>query len=181
MSFRTIAEALEIIGARHADLRREVGELAAQQLNFRPRADSWTIGEIVEHLSIVQEGMGKIASKLVREAEAAGARWHPEVLIEGVDVDFVSDRRTGRLDAPENVRPRGGVAIAESLSKLERDFQRLEEMRPRIESVDLSNVTFPHPAFGALSGYQWLALLGIHEGRHIEQIREIKSSEGYPA
>jgi hypothetical protein len=180
MSFRTIAEAFEVVGVRHANLRSEVAGLAPDQLNFRCRADSWTIGEIVEHLSIVQEGMGKIASKLVKEAEAAGAKGSPDGLIAGVNTDFIPARGVRRLDAPENVRPRGEVSLDDSLSKLDKDFQRLQEMRHRIESVDLSSFTFPHPAFGPLSGYQWLALLAAHEGRHLEQIREIKGSEGYP-
>ena len=67
-SFRTIAEALEIVGQRHADLRKEVEGLAPEQHDFRPVADRWTIAEIVEPVAIVQEGMGKIASKLVKEA-----------------------------------------------------------------------------------------------------------------
>ena len=181
MSFRTVSEALEIVGKRHADLRHEVEGLKADQLNFRPHQDSWTIAEIVEHVSIVQEGMSKVTSKLVKDAQAAGAMAAGDGVIADVKTDFITDRKVRPLMAPELVRPSGGVAVGDSLTKLENDFVRLQDMRPRIEAVDLSNVTFPHPAFGPLSGYQWLALLSAHEARHLEQIREIKANTNYPA
>ncbi len=180
MTFRSIAEALQIIGAKHTELRQEVEGLAEAQHNFRAHDDCWTIAEIVEHLSVVQEGMGKITSKLLREAEAAGKLARPDRTFEPVTTGFVPDRSTQRFQAPANVRPQGGIPITDSLDKLHKDYDRLQEMRPRIEAVDLGAFTFPHPAFGDLSGYQWLGLLGVHEDRHIQQIREIKSADQYP-
>jgi hypothetical protein len=34
-------------------------------------------------------------------------------------------------------------------------------------------VSWPHPRFGPLTGYQWIAFSGAHEARHAAQIREI--------
>lgn len=180
MSVRSVEEAIEIIGKMHAELRNEVAGLAEEQQRFRPVADRWTIAEIVEHVAIVQEGMSKITGKLVKDAEAAGARAKPDGSIDPVATDFIPDRSVQRFKAPERVHPSAAATIPESLDKLEKDYQRLCDMRPTIESFDLSAVTFPHPAFGELNGYQWLALLGAHEGRHLQQIREIKENDGYP-
>ena len=180
MGFQSISEAIAIVGERHEDLRREVAGLSGEQSAFREAPDRWTIAEVVEHLAIVQDGMSRITNKLVKEAEAAGATVNPDEPIVGVNTDFIPERKSRWFQAPENVRPSGAVALEDSLDKLANDFERLTALRPRIEAVDLSSVSFPHAAFGPLSGYQWLALLGAHEGRHIEQIREIKQSEGYP-
>lgn len=181
MSVRSVEEAIEIVGKMHSELRNEVAGLAIEQQGFRPVADRWTIAEIVEHVAIVQEGMSKIAGKLIKDAEAAGARARPDGSIDPVATDFIPDRSIQRFSAPERVHPKAGASISESLAKIEKDYQRLRDMRPSIESFDLSAVTFPHPAFGELNGYQWLALLGVHEGRHLQQIREIKETEGYPS
>ena len=51
--------------------------------------------------------------------------------------------------------------------------QKLEELRPLFESIECSDVKFPHPAFGDMSAHEWLALLGGHETRHIRQIEGI--------
>jgi hypothetical protein len=32
---------------------------------------------------------------------------------------------------------------------------------------------FPHPYFGPLSAVEWLVLLGGHEARHLQQIKNI--------
>ena len=173
-------EALEFVGELHARLRSEVEGLSPAQQVFRSDPDRWTIAEIVEHLSIVQEGMGKVTSKLLGEAEAAGAYSKPDHQIAPFSADFVPTRADQRFTAPERVRPRGTASIADSLIKMEQDYARLQSLGPRVEAVDLAPFTFPHPAFGDLTGYQWLALLGSHEQRHLEQIAEIKSSPGYP-
>jgi len=53
-------------------------------------------------------------------------------------------------------------------------------MRTRIEAIDVSNVTFPHPVFGPLNLYEWLLFIGMHERRHLAQIDAVMSSPGYP-
>jgi hypothetical protein len=49
----------------------------------------------------------------------------------------------------------------------------LRALQPRIEATDLSAFTYPHPAFGPLNFYQWLALIGLHEQRHLNQIESV--------
>jgi hypothetical protein len=71
------------------------------------------------------------------------------------------------------VRPRGGVAVADSLARLRESRAAFEALRPRIERADLSAATYPHPSFGPLNLYQWLAFVGIHEERHLNQIERL--------
>ncbi len=65
------------------------------------------------------------------------------------------------------------MTIAESLAKLDENRRQLEELRPIFESVECSDFKFPHPAFGDISAHEWLALIGGHEIRHIEQINNL--------
>ena len=180
MTFGSVDEILDMVGRMHDRLHQHVVGLSEAQENFRPASGEWTIAEIVEHLANVQEGMGKVTSKLLNEAETAGAQASSDGKIGPVSALFVTDRAGEKFQAPERVRPHGDVRVADSLTRLKGNYERLLGMRPRIEAADIGAVGFPHPAFGTLTGYQWLALMGIHEGRHIAQIERIKAADGYP-
>jgi hypothetical protein len=51
--------------------------------------------------------------------------------------------------------------------------QRLESIRPAFQAWDSTEFKFPHPFFGDMSAAEWLALIGWHESRHLEQIRRM--------
>jgi hypothetical protein len=85
----------------------------------------------------------------------------------------VEQARTRKFVAPEEVRPSGAVSLADSLARLRKSRAALEALRPRIERADLSAATYPHPSFGPLNLYQWLAFIGIHEQRHLDQIERL--------
>jgi len=52
----------------------------------------------------------------------------------------------------------------------------LNALRPRVEAVDGASATYPHPAFGPLNLYQWLAFVGAHEARHLRQLERVLDS-----
>ena len=62
------------------------------------------------------------------------------------------------------------------LARMRQSRAGLHALRPRIEATDLASVTYPHPAFGPLNFYQWLALIGLHEERHLRQIQSVLSA-----
>ena len=180
MTFSSVDEILDMVERMRDRLHNQVSSLTEAQESYRTTDGEWTIAEIVEHLANVQEGIGKVTSKLLNEAEAAGARPSTDGRIGLVSASFVTERAGEKFQAPEHLRPRGDVKVTDSLTRLKTQYERLAAMRQRIETTNIGVVSFPHPAFGALSGYQWLALMGIHQGRHIEQIERIKAADGYP-
>lgn len=176
MSFNSVGEILEMIGRAHDALREAVADLDDAKAGYRASPDNWTIAEILEHLATVQEGMSKISYLLLKQADGTAAK--PDVW--PLDLSMIEKGLGTNFQAPENVRPKGGVGIGESLEKLGRDYERLCDMQARLEAVDLNAATFPHPAFGPLGGYHWLVLLGFHEQKHTRQIERIKREEGFP-
>ena len=62
---------------------------------------------------------------------------------------------------------------------MRRSRAELHGLRPKLEAIDLSGMTYPHPAFGPLNLYQWLALIGMHEDRHLRQVESIMSSQQF--
>jgi hypothetical protein len=133
----------------------------------------WSVAEIVEHISIVDEGMCKICSKLLSKARENGSLGDGVVRLAPEFLEKLDSIESTKLEAPPMVRPGGEKSIAELLAKLSENRDRLNELKPLFESLNTTDFKFPHPYFGELSAAEWLVLRGGHEARHIGQIERI--------
>ncbi len=180
MRYHSIADILSANEASHDRLLQSVAGIGASQEAFRPRDEQWTIGDIVEHLAIVNHGFLRITGKLLKEAEEAGTP-APAGLDLGSTALDAEGNQPPKFQAPEQVRPRGGQALAGSLPRLQETLAGFRELQPRLEAVDLSAPVFPHPAFGPLNAYQWMILLAEHQDRHRLQIEALMASPEFPS
>ncbi|HYP00427.1 MAG TPA: DinB family protein [Pyrinomonadaceae bacterium] len=193
MIYQSIADIYAANDTVRRQLAARVETLSDAQQTFRPAPDAWSIAEIMEHLSIIEQSMVRLIGMLLNKAESAPAgsssaqASHDAHAADANNnnatvarpfkpfsldayVDAIKDKK---LDAPEQVRPGGQVALADSLANLQRSRAAVEGFRPRLEAADLSVATYPHPAFGELDAAQWLAFIGHHEGRHLRQIERL--------
>ena len=90
----------------------------------------------------------------------------------------ISEIAEVKLEAPDMVRPTGTKSIAESLSSLEETENSLRSLRPIFEKYDTNKPKFSHPYLGDMSAAEWLAMYGLHEGRHLRQIKNILEKMG---
>jgi len=179
MIYHTIADILAANERAQARFKAAVSNLSEAQAKFRPDENQWTIAEIVEHVSIVNDGFLRLTHKLLKEAESAPRPPKPDLNLGHTSLDE-NGRQRGPIQAPERVRPQGDARIEDSLAKIRTSLDGLAEIRSRLEAVDLSEQMFPHPALGPINAYQWLVLLGEHEDRHHGQIERLKATAGFP-
>lgn len=179
MKFHSINDILAVNEAATARFASEVEAVTETQAAYRPAEGEWTIGEIVEHVNIVNNGFLRITHKLLRQAEADPKPAPADLNLGGVIVND-NGEQAPKFEAPETVRPKGGVSIADAVAGLRQTIAGFAEIKPRLEAVDLSEHKFPHPAVGPLSAYQWMILLAEHSDRHRGQIACVKASDGFP-
>ena len=180
MIYHTIADIMAVNEQAQARFIAAVSNLTEAQANFRPDENQWTIAEIVEHVSIVNDGFLRLTHKLLKEAELAARPPKADLNLGHTSLDE-NGRQRGPFPAPERVRPNGGVSVEDSLIKLRAALAGFGEIQSRLEAVDLSEQMFPHPALGPFNAYQWMVLLGEHEDRHRGQIERMKATDGFPA
>jgi hypothetical protein len=92
---------------------------------------------------------------------------------------FIEMARDKKFTAPETVKPRGQAALADSLAALRMTRTAIESLRPRLEAVDLTIAAYPHPYWGDLNLAQWLAFIGLHEARHLAQVKRLTEAAGF--
>src|SRR2546421_12050623 len=111
----------ELEGVR-GELLREVEGLSQRQSEWRPTSSEWSIGEVVDHLSIAEVATGKLTTKLTKEAAAGGApAVFPHDLTEFAALPVPA---SAAADAPESVWPTAGKPFGHLLATLRSTRER---------------------------------------------------------
>lgn len=173
MNYETFEEVYATNDKIRERLIATVGELSDEVAQTRPDGEGWSVAEIVEHISKVDEGMCKICHKLLSKARDKGAEGDGSVFLSPEFETSINTIGSTKLNAPEMVRPGGEQSIARSLERLAENHARLNEIKELFETWNSTEEKFPHPYFGDLSAAEWLVLRGGHEARHIRQIERI--------
>ena len=173
MKFDTIADIYSANLAVRDRLAAVLGDVRPQEATVRPDDNTWSIQEIVEHLTMVEFGTARICTKLLNEAKVAGKRSDGRVELSAVFAERSAQVANQRLEAPDRVHPTGKVTILESFDRMKANKLLFDDMRVDLEHYDLSNPKFPHPYFGDITAPEWLVLLGGHELRHTKQIENL--------
>jgi hypothetical protein len=177
MIYNSVADIL----AANDEVRSRVVEraenLSAAQQSFRPGTSAWSPAEIVEHLSIIERNLVRVIGLMVKKTESEMAETGvPPRPMQPFSLDeFAAQARGQKFVAPEEVRPRG-ASVNDSLAQLRESRATLNALRPRLEAVDGTSATYPHPVFGPLNLYQWVAFIGVHEARHLRQLERVLAS-----
>ena len=177
-TLHTVADIFEALDESRARLDATLAGLGDEQESLRDAPAFGGVAEVVEHVALVEKQMGRLVGMLLAKAEADGAP--PPAAEDGplVALDEVAERaRRERYQAPEMAVPRGGASVADSLAHLRESRAAITSLRPRVEAVGAATHVYPHPAFGPLNLYQWLAFVALHEDRHRRQIEKLLAAE----
>jgi hypothetical protein len=85
-------------------------------------------------------------------------------------LDRTSKIRNPRADPPADCN------VTDGLAALDAARSDLKAMMQKKDLPSLGGVTAPHPAFGPMTGYEWIAFMAAHTRRHADQIREVGAS-----
>ena len=163
---------LQRLDRAHERLLETVRPLDSGTFTERPSENEWSVGEIVQHLCLVEE-------RVLKELEAAMKReprpvnWKRRL----IPTSIVSLRLL-RVKAPKAMNP---VSVREKAQTI----QNFDDVRARLkafcgnESVArLRQLNFKHPFLGEIDGVATVSFVGYHEQRHFKQIREVLKKLG---
>ncbi|OAO89097.1 hypothetical protein AXX17_ATUG04520 [Arabidopsis thaliana] len=152
------------------ELWQNVSDLSDEQLNTVVVPGKWTIMQVLDHLYLMERAITKGLSAAIASGEDHPTELKPFLLT----LD-----RTRRIDAPAPLVP---SAVRQSLSsvhaKLDQSRAALLQAVEGISDEVLERRSYPHPVFGLMDVKQWLSFVGVHEQRHMEQIKELREIGG---
>jgi len=162
-----------------AGVLREVEGLSQRQADWKPSEQDWSVGEIVDHLTIAETATGKLTSKLLKDVQpGSAAAVFPPDLAEFTAAPLREGDEGG--EAPPVVRPGHGKPVGELVSAMKATRARSRESVERLAGCDPRRLTFKHFRFGDLDLGQWWRLTAAHDAMHLRQIREVKGAPGFP-
>jgi hypothetical protein len=164
-------------GARKMILDATTG-LSPAQWNFKAGLDRWSIAEVAEHIAGSEDFIFALVEKIAGSPPAnlnrAEQRKKDDLIINGVP------KRDQKFQAPEQLRPKG---LYKSPAEFARAFVKSRDRNiafVRDTQADLRGVAADHPALGPLDAYQWMLFISAHSERHLNQIREVMETPGFP-
>lgn len=171
----TLWNALERV---RAEVLREAEGLSQRQADWKPGDKDWSVGEIVDHLTIAEIATGKLTTKLTKESEAAGALapWPADL---AALVPLPPDP-PGEANAPQVVWPTAGKPIADLIVTMKATRQRSRQSIEKLATLDPRKLRFKHFRLGDLDLTQWWQLQARHDGVHLAQLRDVKGAPGFP-
>lgn len=149
----------------------ELAGLSDAQLQFRMSPDSWSIADVVEHLSIAEPQYWKQLQDSLKPPAAGYKSESTDAAILWYGIDRTNRTRTGEARVPhQKATPKETLASFRRLraEMLQAAKGSQEDMRGR-KLLD-----------GNMDVYQWFLMISTHSQRHILQIREVKGHAGYP-
>jgi DinB family protein len=170
-----IRELLGYIDAHRRALLEAAASVPAELRGQRPEADSWSVAEVLEHLSIIEKRVAGMLSIHVAAAREKGVGPDEEtssVVASYPRSEAVLDR-TKRIVAVKSVVPTGTLDANAATQSLAQSREAMVSALRNANGVSLEHLMQAHPVLGELNLYHWIVALGLHEDRHAAQIREI--------
>lgn len=137
--------------------------LEENEINMIPYQDSWTAGQLFQHITKSTEGMAKAMQRPGEPAER-----DPSKNIDNLKKTFL-DFST-KMESPEFIVPEAGTyEKAASIQKLGSSFQQLRE---NAKNADVTVIVKNLP-FGDATKWELLHFVLYHTQRHLYQMKKI--------
>lgn len=170
-----LAALRDALEAARAHTLRLVSSLAEEEFR-RAEPGEWSAGEILEHLLIAETGASKVIRKVLKDRAGAMPPYPADdsgIRVREFPVSFEG------MKAPEVAVPKdvpGRDALLERAARTrEQTLRSLEMLAP----FDPTKAVFPHPMFGEMTLYEWLAVIVLgHERQHHRQLERLVRAPG---
>lgn len=171
-----------------AHLHSIADDLSNEAFNWKPDANSWSVGECVVHLNKSSKGyldsLEEIAARDAPRAEGPFTYgFVTRLFINGVRPGSRSTNTFRALRPPEASGTYSGVDKTRALARYDADTHRFLEVIQAVEGLDLTRVKVPTPFLPLvrfnLGGL--LEALGLHAVRHVQQAERVTRMDAFPA
>jgi hypothetical protein len=169
--------ALKYLNDTRDDYVKQLTGISDAQLNFRAAEGRWTIAEIAEHITLVEQALfGMITNQVMKSPPP---KCEDPFRVADTAIILTVTNRSQKFTAPEQLRPTGRWKTREDLlANFEKTRgQTVDFMKNN--KADLRGM-FGQGPMGTLDSYQWFLYAIGHSDRHLAQLKEVKADPNYP-
>lgn len=157
------------------------GHLNDAQYQFKPAADAWSIGQVVEHVALAElRILDLITAKLPQAPPPGAEKVRGPARFARLEAR-VPTREQRRIVAPDVLMPKGTWASPEVSLAAFVEARTQAIAAAAAAAPDALEHVLPHRFFGEFDLEEWAYFSALHSERHTAQVLEIKGSDGFPA
>ena len=181
LSFAEVCGALDDIAR---DARDTFGDLNVRQLNWRPDATRWSVGQCFQHLVTANDLMITSARDALEHPRRSV--WQRVPLVPGafgwVMIRSQAPGAAGKYTAPAKARPTTSDVPGDILPRFIDQHGAAAEWLRKLDEREIARTVMVSPfvrviTYSVLDGFR---LLVAHDRRHFEQARRVTQSSGFP-
>jgi hypothetical protein len=168
------------------DAARVFGRLSPAQLNWKPSAEQWSVGQCFDHLITTNASFFPDMER-VAAGEHRNTLWARVSPLSGFFGRFILgalDPEKGRkIKAPRAFLPAASDVDADVVGRFVGNLSEVSARMRATEGVDLGRTVITSPAMGLVT-YTLLDAYRIfvaHGRKHFEQARRVTEAAGFPA
>jgi len=143
-------------------------------LNWSPEPGVWSVRQIIEHLVLSDESVGRAQDSV--KSEALMFRALPRALRRALVLRAFGRDAVLPLPSPA-VEPSEDVPLPTLLSRWEASRA---EMRRVLDSMQRDEARYSHPVLGPLTAAQMLDLARVHTAYHARQMEALQGGAEFP-
>ncbi len=173
-----LRELIDYLEVHRRQLHEAVASVPPALREKRPASGGWSVAEVVEHVSMLEQRIAIMVARRAEAARASGVGPDPDtssVIASYANPAAVVDR-SNKIEAPLPVQPTGTLGAAAGERALDQSRAALAAALRGANGVSFQNEMQTHPILGPLNLYHWIVATALHDGRHAAQIREIGHS-----
>lgn len=181
----SISQFVASMEAVTGDVQSSFGSLSAEQLNWRPSPDEWSIGQCLDHLINTNSPYFGILEE-VKDPSRKPTFWQSLPVIPGLFGNFlakaVSPEAKRKIKAPAKFQP-STSSIDPGIVKAFVGMQgKLIDLINATSHLDLERVIISSPIAGFVtySLFDAYRVISNHEQRHLQQAKRVLDSSGFP-
>ena len=169
------------------DARSTFGKLSSAQLNWKPSAERWSVGQCFDHLINTNEGYLPIIES-VRTGTKKTTFWERLPVLPGLVgsllIKSLDPASTRRVKAPKRFEPAHSNISATVIDDFAAQQNKIIAGMKATGHLDLGKIVITSPAVSA--GFFTYSLLDayriivFHEQRHFQQAKRVTDEGGFP-
>ncbi len=166
----------DAIERQRSELENRVTSLSDAALNWTPEPGVWSVRQIVHHLVLSDETLGRAQDAGAVANEALMFRVLPRSVRRAMILSAL--RHDKVLPLPSTaIEPRGDITITE----LGKRWEAIRaEMRRELGALSLDERRYSHPVLGPVTAVQMLELEETHTAYHTRQIEALQQNKAFP-
>jgi len=167
------------------DVRASFGKMSAEQLNWKPAAERWSVAQCLDHLLTSNQGYLPIIES-VRSGKRKTRFLERLPVLPGLAgkllIKSLDPASTRKLKAPKNFEPAQSNISPSIIDDFVAQQGKVIAGMKSTSHLDLEKIVITSPAlsFVAYSLMDAYRVIVVHEQRHLQQAKRVVAEPGFP-